>query len=193
MNRVIIGLLVLFGAAAAGTGSGCSAGEPSGGPHTVAAVDLKRYAGLWYEIAKIPNRFQRGCDSGTTAEYVLRDDGLIGVVNRCRKANGDLMEASGVARVVDARTGSKLEVSFVNILGLRLFWGAYWVIGLDEDYRWAVVGHPERRYGWILARSPSLTSDQWETVRALLIEQGYDPEAFEMTRHAAGGARTDGD
>jgi len=183
VRKVITGFLVVFGVAAAATGSACSAGNEANAPRTVASVDLERYAGLWYEIAKIPNRFQRTCDSGTTAEYVLRDDGRIGVVNRCRKADGEVIETSGVARVVDADTGAKLEVSFVSLLGLQLFWGDYWVIGLDDGYRWAVVGHPERRYGWVLARSPSLAPGQWEAIRALLVGQGYDPDDFEMTRH----------
>jgi apolipoprotein D and lipocalin family protein len=186
VKKVVFGILFVFGAAAAVTGSACSAGEPSGAPRTVDSVDLERYAGLWYEIAKIPNRFQRKCDSGTTAEYRLRDDGLIGVVNRCRRADGEVIESTGAARVVDAESRAKLEVSFVNVFGLRLFWGDYWVIGLDGEYRWAIVGHPERRYGWVLARSPSLSPGQWEAVRAVLVEKGYDPNDFEMTPH--GGA-----
>lgn len=188
VKNVLIGFLVIFGLAAAAMVSACSGGESSAEPRTVASVDLERYAGLWYEIAKIPNRFQRNCDSGTTAEYVLRDDGLIGVVNRCRKADGEAIETSGVARVVDGDTRAKLEVSFVSFLGLRLFWGDYWVVGLDDEYRWAVVGHPERRYGWVLARNISLTPGQWEAVRAVLVEQGYDPDDFEQTRHDGAGA-----
>jgi apolipoprotein D and lipocalin family protein len=98
---------------------------------TVRAVDLKRYVGLWYEIARIPNRFQKQCVRGTTAEYKLREDGRISVVNRCFKKDGDVDDAEGVAEVVDATSNTKLKVSFVSFLGWRPFWGDYWVIGQE--------------------------------------------------------------
>lgn len=150
-------------------------------PRTVAHVDLDRYAGRWYEIAKIPNRFQKQCAGGTTAEYALRDDGRIDVVNRCTKADGTLDEARGVARVVDTATGAKLEVSFVRFLWRSWFWGDYWVIGLDDDYRWAIVGHPERTYGWILSRTPALDEGTLQAIFTKLRAQGYAPDDFEMT------------
>lgn len=149
---------------------------------TTQNVDLQRYAGLWYEIAKIPNRFQRKCASGTTAQYELRDDGRITVVNRCLKGNGGTIEAKGIAKVVDTTTNAKLKVSFVNLWGWRLFWGDYWIIGLDENYRWAVVGHPQRKYGWILSRMPTLEKSTLEAIFALLRQQGYNPDDFELTR-----------
>jgi len=185
VSEIVKRCLVLIGLAAFSAGAGCSAGDVSAEsqPQTLAEVDLERYAGLWYEIAKIPNRFQRKCAGGTTAEYTLRGDGRIGVVNRCRRADGSMMEAEGVARVVDAATRSKLQVSFVSLFGLQLFWGDYWIIGLGTDYEYAVIGHPARRYGWVLARSASLSDEQWAEVRAILGEQGYAPEDFEMTTH----------
>jgi apolipoprotein D and lipocalin family protein len=146
----------------------------------VSSVDLERYAGLWHEIAKIPNRFQKQCARGTTAEYTLRDDGRIDVVNRCLREDGRPDEAKGVARIVDEETRAKLEVSFVSFLGWRPFWGDYWVIGLDEDYRWAIVGTPDRKYGWILARSPSLEDDELEEIFAILERNGYERSAFEL-------------
>ena len=112
---------------------------------TVDAVDLDRYVGLWHEIARIPNRFQKQCARGTTAEYTLRGDGRIRVVNRCVKGDGGTDEAEGVAKVVAGANNSKLKVSFVSFLGWRPFWGDYWVIGLDEDYQWAVIGTPDRK------------------------------------------------
>lgn len=163
------------------TGTAVHADPPP--PATVASVDLRRYAGLWYEIAKIPNRFQRNCDSGTTAQYRLRDDGSVEVVNRCLQRDGRPMEARGVARVVDAASNSKLEVSFVRFLGLQLFWGDYWILGLADDYAYAVVGSPDRKYGWILGREPQLEAAKLEAAFGILRAQGFDPADFEMTRH----------
>jgi apolipoprotein D and lipocalin family protein len=152
-------------------------------PPTVASVNLARYAGKWYEIAKIPNRFQSHCASGTTAEYGRRADGLIDVVNRCvdREGRGD--EARGVARVVDARSNAKLEVSFFSLFGWRPVWGDYWVLDLAPGYDYAVVGVPDRRYGWILARTAVLPQASRTTIDERLKALGYDPARFENTVH----------
>jgi apolipoprotein D and lipocalin family protein len=169
------------GCARAADGSPETADDPAP-MRTVAAVDLERYAGLWYEIARIPNRFQKNCARGTTAEYTLGGDGKITIVNQCYEDDGDLDRAEGVARVVDADTRAQLEVSFVSFLGWRPFWGDYWVIGLDDDYRWAVVGEPERDYGWILARTPTLSETDLAEAFAAIESNGYDLAAFEMSR-----------
>jgi len=150
-------------------------------PQTVDRVDLTRYVGLWYEIAKIPNRFQDGCISGTTAEYVLREDGRIDVLNSCLEEDGSRDEAKGLARVVDQNSNAKLEVSFVSFLGWRPFWGDYWILGLDEDYRWAVIGSPNRKYGWILAREPRLDDATMQRIFAILESNGYSREDFELS------------
>ena len=147
----------------------------------VSRVDLERYAGRWYEIMKIPNRFQKQCSRGTTAEYALRDDGRIAVVNRCFKEDGRLDEARGVAKIVDTTSNAKLEVSFVSFLGWRPFWGDYWVIGLDEEYQWAIVGTPNRKYGWVLARTPELDESTVEEIFAILERNGYERDAFEVS------------
>lgn len=147
---------------------------------TVERVDLGRYTGLWHEIAKIPNRFQRHCARGTTATYRLREDGRIEVINRCHEADGDLDEARGVARVVDPETNARLQVSFVSFLGWRPFWGDYWILGLDEDYRWVVVGTPDRKYGWILARETSLDAPSMDAVALVLERNGYSLDSFEF-------------
>jgi apolipoprotein D and lipocalin family protein len=147
-------------------------------PMTVSFVDLNRYIGLWYEIAKIPNSFQKQCAAGTTAEYSLLEDGRISVINRCYKSDGSLEEAEGVARVRDSQSNAKLQVSFVRILGRNRFWGDYWILGLDENYRWAIVGHPKRRYGWILSRTPELIPEVRQQIDSLLESQGYDPGEF---------------
>lgn len=148
---------------------------------TVPHVDLQRYVGRWHEVAKIPNRFQKQCARGTTAEYTLREDGRITVLNSCVQADGRPDQAEGLARVVDTATGAKLQVSFVSFLGWRPFWGDYWVIGLDPDYRWAVVGTPNRKYGWVLARTPQLDAAAMEQVHAVLEANGYRRDAFEIS------------
>ena len=148
---------------------------------TVNSVDLKKYVGLWYEIAKIPNSFQKKCAYNTTATYVLRDDGKIDVINRCTENDGTVTEAKGIAKVVDTVTNSKLEVSFVRILGIQLFWGDYWIIGLDSTYRYAVVGSPSRKYGWILSRTRSLSQGDLDNIFEILKSRGYDPKSFVFT------------
>jgi apolipoprotein D and lipocalin family protein len=148
---------------------------------TVKQVDLNKYIGLWYEVAKIPNSFQDQCAYGTTAEYKIDEDGDIIVTNCCYEKDGSLDVADGVANVVDKKTNAKLEVSFVSFLGIRPFWGDYWIIGLDEKYQWAVIGTPSRKYGWILSRTPSLPDLTMEKIFEILKSQHYNPEDFEMS------------
>ena len=140
----------------------------------VPRVDVERYMGTWYEIASYPRSFQRGC-TGTTAHYALDDQGEVEVTNRCFKdsLDGDEDVAEGRARVVDTQTNAKLEVSFFGP-----FWGAYWVIELDPDYRYAVVGHPGRDYLWILSRTPQLDE---QTYRAILTRL-RDDHAYDTGR-----------
>ena len=142
-----------------------------GEPLTVDSVDLQKYIGLWYEIAKIPNSFQRSCACNTTATYKLREDGRIDVINRCMGNDSSINEAKGIAKVADTKTNSKLKVSFVRIFGISLFWGDYWIIGLDIDYK----------YAWILSRTPKLSHDVLNKIFEILTGQGYNPKDFEMT------------
>ncbi len=119
--------------------------------HSVAGVDLARYSGLWYEIASLPARFQEGCVC-STAEYRVIGD-YVEVTNSCRQESpqGKLRRVTGKARPVPGSNNSRLKVTF--------FWpfsGDYWIVGLDPDYRWAMVGHPQRKYLWILSRQPEL-------------------------------------
>ena len=114
---------------------------------TVKQVDLKKNTGLWYEIAKIPNSFQNQCAYRTAAEYKIQKDGSIQVINKCYESNGEPDVADGAANVVDKKSNAKLEVSFVSFLGIRPFWGDYWIIRLDEDYQRAIIGTPNRKYG----------------------------------------------
>ncbi|MBU1701208.1 MAG: lipocalin family protein [Candidatus Eisenbacteria bacterium] len=153
-------------------------------PIPVERVELKKYTGLWYEIAKIPNRFQKKCAGNTSAFYSLRKDGRIDVVNRCIGRDNEQSEAKGVAKVVDKKSNAKLKVSFVKLFGISLFWGDYWIIGLDKDYTYAVVGTPDRKYGWILSRTRTLSEEQLDRIFSLLRKQGYNPDDFEMTKHS---------
>ncbi|NQT25000.1 lipocalin family protein [candidate division KSB1 bacterium] len=150
-------------------------------PQVVESVDLDRYTGLWFEIARIPNRFQKQCTAGTTARYTLMEDGPIRVVNSCYKEDGSKDRVTGLAKVVDVESNAKLQVSFLRFLGKQWFWGDYWIIGLDEEYKWAVIGHPERKYGWILSRTPEISDSLRQNINGLLNQQGYNPDLFENT------------
>jgi apolipoprotein D and lipocalin family protein len=151
---------------------------------TVASVDLQRYLGTWYEIATIPASFQKNC-VGVTATYTLRPDGKIGVLNRCRKHTLDGREksVSGKAWVADATTNAKLKVQF--------FWpfsGAYWIIELDPEYQYAVVGHPGRNYLWILCRRPQMDDSLYAALLERIAAQGYDVSRIVRTLQPVGEA-----
>ncbi|MCC5996443.1 MAG: lipocalin family protein [Oceanicaulis sp.] len=151
---------------------------------TVAEVDLERYLGRWFEIARYDNRFERGCE-GVTADYARRPGGLIEVVNTCFRdgLDGPADTARGRARVVPDTGGAQLEVSFFGP-----FWGDYWIIELDEaEYQWAVVSEPRGRYLWILAREPRLDPDVLDVRLAELDALGFDTGALvfvEQWEHA---------
>lgn len=136
----------------------------------VPSVDLARYAGKWYEIARLPNRFQRDCSGNVTATYTLRPDGKIQVLNQCTDKSGKVKSARGTARLVGGREpNTKLKVSF--------FWpfrGDYWIIDLDPDYRWAVVGEPRRRYLWVLSREPQMSEETYEAIVRRAAEKDFD-------------------
>lgn len=153
-------------------------------PTPVAAVDLERYSGLWFEIARIPNRFQSDCVGAATANYEIRDDGRIDVVNRCLKEDGGMKEARGIGRLQEEAT-AKLEVSFFSIVGWRPIWGDYWILDLGGDYEYAVIGDRGRNYGWILSRSRALSQDKLAELFEGLSQQGYDPEEFVLVQDSA--------
>ena len=152
-------------------GIGTVHSEPLPELAVVTNVEIERYLGTWYEIARYPNRFQKGCVA-VTADYSLRDDGKIRVVNACRKGSpdGPIKRIEGKAWVVDRETNAKLRVQF-----FWPFWGAYWIIDLGKDYEYAVVGHPKRKYLWILSRTPEMSPEPYQAIVERLIEQGYDP------------------
>jgi apolipoprotein D and lipocalin family protein len=146
---------------------------------TVPHVDLQRYTGTWYEIARYPNRFQRKCDRDTTATYTLRADGKITVVNACRTREGKLKRVKGTAKVADRSSNAKLKVTF-----FWPFYGNYWIIDLDPEYQYAVVGEPSRKYLWILSRTPVMDVAQYERITRNIVGAGYDPSKLIHTRQS---------
>ncbi|UNK56946.1 lipocalin family protein [Pseudoxanthomonas daejeonensis] len=142
---------------------------------SVPELELTRYAGHWYEIAHLPVSFQRRCAGDITAAYALRADGTINVRNTCRTRDGDQAIAEGVARTVEGHPG-RLQVRFVPgwLSWLPLVWADYWVIALDPDYQWAVVGDPDREYLWILSREPSMDAELFSRLKTKAETMGYD-------------------
>ena len=152
----------------------------------VDTVDLDRYQGRWYEIARLPNRFQRQCADNVSADYALRDDGRINVTNRCREDNGRWRESSGIARPEksDARE-SALEVRFAPawLSWLPVVWGEYRIIALGEHYDYSVVGTENRQYLWFLARDPEVSESTRQTMLDAARNQGFDVDALSWTAH----------
>ena len=110
------------------------------------------------------------------------EDGEIKVINSCIDEDGEVDDADGLARIVDKKSNAKLEVSFVSFLGWRPFWGDYWIIGLDENYQWAIVGTPSRKYGWVLSRTSKLDETTMNNIFNIIKNQGYDPKKFEISK-----------
>ncbi len=152
----------------------------------VPSVDLERYVGVWYEIARLPNRFQKDCLGDVTATYSLLPDGEIRVVNRCRKEGDVVTEAEGRARLANKDgLDSKLEVRFAPawLSFLPFVWGNYWIIDLDADYSYAVIGEPGREYLWVLARTPHMDETLLISILDRVKLQGYDTTALIKTKH----------
>ena len=167
-------LLMIIAIAGIPTAGGCNAFNPP--LDVVEKVDLGSYTGRWYEIARYPNSFERGC-VGVTADYSLRQDGRINVLNTCREGSldGNVRTIEGVARVVDSSTNAKLAVTFFGP-----FEGDYWILELGNDYEYAVVGDPSRKFLWILSREPVLDEILYQDILGRLPEKGYDPERLEI-------------
>jgi apolipoprotein D and lipocalin family protein len=143
----------------------------------VQSVDLARYSGLWYEVARLPNPFQEKCAGDVTAEYTLVKADRIKVVNRCRKKNGQITEAEGVARVADkSGENSRLKVRFAPsfLSFLPFVWGDYQIIELAPDYSYALVGEPTRKYLWILSRTPHIDEATYRRLIDAAALQGFD-------------------
>lgn len=147
---------------------------------TMPQVDLARYAGTWHEIARLPAPFEAVCDGQPTATYLLRGAG-IEVVNRCSTTRGP-QEARGVARVVPDSGNAKLEVSLWPAWThwLPFAWAKYWILYVDPAYQVALVGHPSRRFLWILARRPRLATSQLETLIEFAQQRGFPVERLKF-------------
>ena len=150
----------------------------------IAALDVPRYMGSWYEIAKFPNWFQKKCVADSRATYSLQPDGTVQVVNRCRKENGEVDQAIGEARQIGVATSPRLQVRFAPawMSWLPLVWGDYWVIDLDERYQLVAVSEPSRKYLWVLSRSPEVSAETYADLLARLQRQGFTLEQLEKTR-----------
>ena len=166
MKKILMFILV--------TGGFCmqaAANDPLPLLETVKSVDLSRYVGLWYEFGRYPNKFEAPDCTNVTAEYTLRDDGKITVVNTCfLPQKNKIKSVKGKAWVVNKETNAQLKVSF--------FWpfsGKYWIIGLADDYSWALVGEPKRKFLWILTRTPKIEDATLEQIKKIIVEKGYDP------------------
>jgi apolipoprotein D and lipocalin family protein len=162
--RTLILALALFVAACAGQ----PVNRSSSAPLPVAAIETEPYLGLWHEAARLPNRFESDCVAAT-AEYGLRDDGMISVLNTCMRSDGSTRDAEGRARRVGEGDEGKLEVSFFGP-----FWADYWVLERANDYSWSIVGEPEGRYLWVLTRAERTTPQERALFDARLRALGYD-------------------
>ena len=152
-------------------------------PTTVDSVDLKKYAGTWYEIGRLPMYFQRNCAGDVTANYTQKTDGSgIIVTNKCKAEDGSGITAEGLAKP-DDDTGSKLKVTFLPswIRWLPVGRADYWVLARDPDYKTALVGSPDKDYLWLLARSPNISQETYAKYRQIAQQQGYDLKEFQLT------------
>jgi apolipoprotein D and lipocalin family protein len=165
MSRFLVSIFTILILLAAREGRPAELQEPK----TVPFVDLKKYAGTWYEIARYPNRFQKKCVSDVRATYNLMTDGKVSVLNQCLQANGKVKTAKGRAKVVDRSSNAKLKVTF-----FWPFYGDYWILDLDPDYTYVVVGEQDRKYLWILSRTPEMDSNLYNQILERITNQGYD-------------------
>lgn len=150
---------------------------------SIASLDVPRYMGTWYEIAKYPNIFQRRCARNTRAQYTPQADGTVQVLNRCVTESGEEVNALGLARQMGPKTSPQLKVRFAPAwLGwLPLVWGDYWVIDLDDDYQLAAVSEPSREYLWVLSRTPKVDANTYNALLKRLTAQGFDLSKLERS------------
>lgn len=156
---------------------------------TIHGLDVPRYMGVWYEIAKFPNWFQRKCVGDTSAQYSVLAPGRLRVLNRCRLADGQFDQAVGEALQTGGDTSPRLQVRFAPawLSWLPLIWGDYWVIDLEDDYQMVAVSEPRREYLWVLARSPEVDPQRYARLMERLRAQGLDTDRLEKTSHQAAG------
>jgi apolipoprotein D and lipocalin family protein len=158
-NIIMLAMIMAFGSA-----------EAQKIPSVVPAVDLNRYKGVWYEIARLPNFFERKLKC-TSATYILRDDGRITVINKGNYLTDPAKSTSakGIAWIPDKNSPAKLKVQF--------FWpftGDYWILDLDKEYRWVLVGDPATKYLWILSRDKKMDESTYNKLLQKAVDNGYD-------------------
>lgn len=154
---------------------------------SVPFLDVQRYLGRWHEIARFPNRFQQKCVGDTSADYSLRPDGTLSVLNQCRLSNGQMEQALGVARQIGGQQSAKLQVRFAPawLSFLPVVWGNYWVIDLDEHYELVAVSEPRREYLWILSRTPTVDEARYRALIARLQAMGLDVSKLQRSVRSA--------
>ncbi len=181
LNKLLATVLV-FGAALA---HASEVSRPDQGLTAIASLDLARYMGSWYEIAKFPNRFQQKCAGDTRADYSLQPDGGVQVINRCRLGNAEISEALGQARRVGDAGSARLQVRFAPawLSFIPAVWGDYWVIDLDPGYQLVAVSEPKREYLWVLARTPRVDAIAYDALLGRLAGKGFDLRRLEKTVH----------
>jgi apolipoprotein D and lipocalin family protein len=182
---ILLGFCSLFalqGCSSLGGGAASFAPRSVSQPQTVDKVDLERYLGQWFEVARLPNRFQDLCKSNVNATYSRTKEGSILVENRCVNDAGLVKEAIGEARSVDPND-SKLEVRFAPswLAWLPMVWGDYWVLDLASDYSTALIGSPDRKFLWVLSRSQQLPKARIDALLLKAKDQGFDAAAVELT------------
>lgn len=159
------------------------AADPPQALRTIQSLDVPRYMGTWFEIAKYPNRFQKQCVRNTSAEYSLQKDGTVKVMNRCQLASGDMDDAEGQARQIGGLKSPKLEVRFAPawLSWLPMVWGKYWVIDLDPEYQLVAVSEPSREYLWVLARTQQVDEAKYNALLQRLKAKGFDLNKLELS------------
>ena len=182
MRRWLLALALMFSAGPLQAQTGAATAPLQ----VIASLDVSRYLGRWYEIAKFPNRFQQQCVADTSADYSLLPDGRLQVLNQCRRSSGEMQQALGAARQVGGGNSARLQVRFAPAwLSLLPFvWGDYWVIDLDADYQLVAVSEPRREYLWILSRSQKPDPARYAALLDRLRGRGFSLERLEITRHA---------
>ncbi|WP_228702698.1 lipocalin family protein [Faucicola boevrei] len=156
--------------------------EQTAKPQAVESLNVQRYVGQWYEIARLPMFFQNKCASDVKANYQLQDDGSIQVVNQCKTKTGETMQAVGKA-VSDNGSSSQLLVTFMPkwLRWLPFGKAGYWVLALDNEYRYALVGTPNQKYLWLLSRTPTMPNDVYQNYVNIAKTQGYDVSKLQKT------------
>jgi apolipoprotein D and lipocalin family protein len=160
-------------------------GEVSPAPlEAIGSLDVPRYMGTWYEVAKYPNWFQKRCIANTSATYAIQSNGMLQVLNRCQKEDGSMSEALGEAKQVGDANSPKLKVRFapVWLSFLPFVWGNYWVIDLDPQYQLAAVSEPSRKYLWILSRTQTVEPKAYDALLQRLKEKGFNLDAIEISK-----------